>query len=84
MDHGVIVVGYGTVSGKDYWILRNSWGSDWGEEGYIRLERKINEKTAKCGIAKEPSYPIKKTVQNPGGPSHVITIQEVCDQLYYS
>lgn len=59
LDHGVVAVGYGTENGVDYWLVRNSWGGDWGEEGYIKLERNIATYTGKCGIAMEASYPVK-------------------------
>ncbi|KAL5717916.1 hypothetical protein ACHQM5_010869 [Ranunculus cassubicifolius] len=65
LDHGVAIVGYGqTLDGTKYWIVRNSWGSDWGEQGYLRMERGSRAKEGFCGIAMEPSYPIK-TSANP-------------------
>jgi len=56
LDHGVLVVGYGTDSATNtpYWIVKNSWGASWGESGYIRLIRGTNE----CGVAQEASYPV--------------------------
>ena len=54
MDHGVILVGYGNEDGLDYWIVRNSWGEDWGEAGYMRLGRGHNA----CGVANAAIYPV--------------------------
>nr|BAJ85145.1 predicted protein [Hordeum vulgare subsp. vulgare] len=70
LDHGVAAVGYGTENGKDYWLVRNSWGSVWGEDGYIRMERNIKASSGKCGIAVEPSYPTK-TARTPLTPAQL-------------
>ncbi|XP_042496593.1 vignain-like [Macadamia integrifolia] len=60
LDHGVAIVGYGAAAdGTKYWIVRNSWGADWGEQGYIRMQRGIKASHGLCGIAMQASYPIK-------------------------
>jgi C1A family cysteine protease len=58
LDHGVTAVGYGIAAdGTKYWLVKNSWETGWGEEGYIRMERDIDAKEGLCGIAMESSYP---------------------------
>lgn len=58
LDHGVTAVGYGIAAqGTKYWLVKNSWGTSWGEDGYIRMERDTRAKEGLCGIAKDPSYP---------------------------
>jgi C1A family cysteine protease len=54
LDHAVTIVGYGSSGGTDYWKIKNSWASDWGEDGYYRIVRGEN----KCGVASDAVHSI--------------------------
>lgn len=57
LDHAVEIVGYGSESGKDYWLVRNSWSSSWGESGYFRVKKTSSTNDIGiCGIAAQPSF----------------------------
>jgi cathepsin L len=57
LDHAVEIIGYGTDNGIDYWNVRNSWGTTWGESGYFRVKRtSATDDIGICGIAAEPSF----------------------------
>jgi len=56
MDHAVLVVGYGTdANNVFYWIVKNSWGSTWGLDGYIHIA--LGQGAGICGINQMPAYP---------------------------
>ena len=55
LDHATLVVGYGSENGQEYWIMKNSWGTVWGEEGYMRLA--IVDGDGICGIQMSPLFP---------------------------
>ena len=58
LDHGVLLVGYGTDNGTDFWLVKNSWGASWGEKGYFRILREMDKQGGGvCGLQQQPSYP---------------------------
>ncbi|CAB4273224.1 unnamed protein product [Prunus armeniaca] len=58
LDHGVTAVGYSVSDdGTKYWLVKNPWGIEWGEEGYIRMQRDVDAAEGLCGIAMSASYP---------------------------
>jgi C1A family cysteine protease len=51
-DHAILAVGYGTENGVDYWLVKNSWGTGWGEHGYVKIGQQGNP----CGILNHPAW----------------------------
>jgi len=59
VDHAVLVVGYGATGGQEYWKVKNSWGADWGDNGYLYICRNCNKGAlGECGILTDPAYPV--------------------------
>jgi len=54
LDHAIVIVGYDFTGSVPFWIVRNSWGASWGEEGYFRIIKGVNA----CGLASAVSHPI--------------------------
>ena len=58
LDHGVLIVGYGSENGIAYWLVKNSWSTSWGDAGYVKIQRTSSTNDAGiCGIAMQPSFP---------------------------
>ncbi|KNA10101.1 hypothetical protein SOVF_147560, partial [Spinacia oleracea] len=69
INHAVLIVGYGSEGNNDYWIVKNSWGTSWGMDGYIYIRRNTNLPYGVCAINALASYPSQTTVASSPYPS---------------
>ena len=60
LDHAVLIVGWGEINDKKYWKVKNSWGPNWGDNGYILIGRSVKNQKVDgiCGVLSLPSYPV--------------------------
>lgn len=70
LDHAILITGYGheVKSDQPYWLVKNSWGPEWGDKGYIKLARKGRGRKGECGILLSPTVPL---VGEPAPAQHV-------------
>ncbi|XP_039610675.1 procathepsin L-like [Polypterus senegalus] len=55
LNHAVLLIGYGSEAGQDFWVIKNSWNTSWGENGYMKMAR---NNTNFCGIAAYTLFPV--------------------------
>lgn len=60
MDHAVLAIGYGEEDGKPYWLVKNSWGDKWGENGFFRIPRLADSPHGWGSFHTSPGFPIKR------------------------
>lgn len=60
-NHCILIVGYNSINGQDYWIVKNSWGTSWGMKGYAFIKRNTPKMYGVCAINTQAYYPVKNS-----------------------
>merc|ERR1712194_698553 len=74
LNHAINLVGYGTENGKDYWLIRNSWSTYWGDEGYFKVVRGKRD----CGVSTDAGYPLVEAT----GPPKKVEVNDIQSAVY--
>ena len=67
MNHAVLAVGYGVENNQEYWLIKNSWNTSWGDQGYIKLAITSND-AGTCGVQSSPQFAKTNSVQTHRAP----------------
>lgn len=83
IDHAVLIVGYCSQNGEDYWIVKNSWGTYWGMDGWMFIKRNTDIKNGVCGINSQASYPHSSAPPPPSPPTPPPPTPSKCGDFSY-
>jgi len=74
LDHAVLLVGYGAENGEEYWLIKNSWSTHWGDNGYVKISQRDNN----CGVAADATFAILPPAQSGATSANFSLFLTVC------